>query len=310
MYQSVMAQRQSIGSSGIGFAFALVTIKDLLPDKNICLAQDQQTGTQYQLGLDKRGQIAWPQVGDVWVIDRSLGHWALRCKVTGTSAPPLTGDTALMDTATRQVVATLGELGLVSDQTTSGTTPAISGSRSVIATAMQQLLQALDATGLIIDQTTPGVPQTVSGSRNWIAPEVQVILDVLAGMGVLDDQTTPETLPVGQWQYVGGTGMPSFSSPWKNFGGTYQTARYMIDRLKFVSMEGLVGTTAAVSSLSTIFVLPSDYAPAATQFENSYRNGSVAQQLEISSAGTVRINNIPASTTVSYMNINARFSTL
>jgi hypothetical protein len=123
VYQSVIAQRQGTGSSGVGFAFALATIKELLPDKNICLAEDRQSGAQYQVGLDKRGILAWPQTGDTWILDRSLGHWALRAKVTGTSAPVIGGTRNAMSASSQSLLDLLSGLGLVDDQTTAQTLP-------------------------------------------------------------------------------------------------------------------------------------------------------------------------------------------
>lgn len=238
MYQSVMAQRQGTGSSGVGFAFALATIKELLPDKNICLAEDKQSGTQYQVGLDKRGILAWPQTGDTWILDRSLGHWALRAKVTDTAAP------------------------------------------------------------------------VVSGSRNAMSTSAQSLLDVLSGLGLVDDQTTAQTLPVGVWQVVGGGApLPAFASPWSNYDAVnYQGARYMIETDGFVSIEGLVKTSSAVSGPSTIFTLPTGFRPQVTQVKDSYRNGAVAQQLEITGTGVVRAANI-TSVTVGFMTLSCRFST-
>jgi hypothetical protein len=122
-YQSVMSQRQGTGSSGVGFAFALATIKELLPDQNICLAEDKQSGVQYQLGLDKRGILAWPQVNDTWIVDRSLGHWALRCKVTGTSPPAVTGSRSVFPPGFIALLGVLDGLGLIDDQTTSPLVP-------------------------------------------------------------------------------------------------------------------------------------------------------------------------------------------
>lgn len=159
MYQSVLAKRQGTGSSGTGFAFVLATVKELQPDKNICVAQDLQTGDQYQVGLDKRGQIVWPQVGDTWVLDRSVGHWALRLKVTGTAAPGYTGYSNLMDPDLYQLVQLLAGHGLLVDGTTANgvqpTPPAITGSVGNIPPILGQILTALDDQQLVVDQTTP-----------------------------------------------------------------------------------------------------------------------------------------------------------
>lgn len=118
MYQSALAKRVGTGSSGIGFAFVLVKIKELNPEKNICMAMDLQTGDHYELGLNKRGETAWPQVGDLWVIDRSMGHWMLRLKVTDREPPVLTGDRSVMDPDLHRLMSILQSLGLIQDGTT------------------------------------------------------------------------------------------------------------------------------------------------------------------------------------------------
>jgi hypothetical protein len=123
MYQSVLAKRQGSGSSAVGFAFTLVDVSEVHPDTNICLVSDVQTGAFTQVGLDKRDSIAWPQVGDRWIIDRSLGHWALRCKVTATAPPVITGSRNSIGASAQMLLDALEELGLVNDQTTPATLP-------------------------------------------------------------------------------------------------------------------------------------------------------------------------------------------
>lgn len=232
MFQSVMAQRQGTGSSGVGYAFDLVVIKELLPDKNICLAESMQYGTGYQLGLDKRGQLAWPQTGDRWIIDRSMGHWALRSKITATSAPVITG------------------------------------------------------------------------SRNTMSATVQSLLDTLGGLGLVDDQTTAQTLPVGVWQVPG-----ALTSPFDNYGGSYQPFRYMIETTGFVVLEGVVKTTSAITGTVPFFTLPTGFWPKKNQVFSSNSNNTACYELEVTSAGVVRLSSVPASTTISYASASCRFST-
>lgn len=155
MYQSVMAKRQQTGSSGTGFAFVLVEIKEVHPDKNICVARDVDLNSSYyELGLNKRGETAWPQVGDRWIIDRSLGHWALSAKVTDTEAPKFTGNFSTMDPDLLRLATLLKGLGLIQDDTTAGTVPAVTGSKAQITPAVQQIISILDARGVLDDQTT------------------------------------------------------------------------------------------------------------------------------------------------------------
>lgn len=271
MYQSVMAKRQGAGTSGTGFAFVLVEIKEIHPDTNICVARDvDNNASYYQLGLNKRGETAWPQVGDRWIIDRSLGHWALQAKVTETEAPEFTGNFSTMDPDLLRLMTILKGLGLVQDATTAGTVPA------------------------------------VTGSRNRISPAVQSILGILDARGILDDQTTAETLPVDVWQTPTlASPWVVYNDP---VSGAYQNPRYMIGRDGFVTMEGLAKTTADVTGTSNVFTLPSDFHPPKTIVFTSLQNGPAARQFEVMGSGVVRFNGLPTAT-VTYASIACRFAT-
>jgi uncharacterized membrane protein len=167
MYQSVLAKRQGTGSSGTGFAFVLVDIKEVHPDTNICLARDvDNNASYYQLGLNKRGETAWPQVGEQWIIDRSMGHWMLQCKVTDTQAPVFTGNFSAMDADLLRLVTIFQGMGLIQDGTTAGTVPSVTGSRAQISPAVQQIISILDAKGILNDATTA---PTVAVDT-WITP--------------------------------------------------------------------------------------------------------------------------------------------
>lgn len=114
---SVVGNRIATGSAGVGFAFRLVTVTEVVPAQNTCTVTDVTNGDTIQVGLNKRGRDAWPQVGDRWVIDRaSAGHWMLAIKVTDTQPPVATAN---LDTEPDlgALVKTLAALGLVADQT-------------------------------------------------------------------------------------------------------------------------------------------------------------------------------------------------
>jgi len=104
---------------------------------------------------------------------------------------------------------------------------------------------------------------------------------------------------------------PSLTSPWANFGGGFQGARYRRYPDGDVSIEGVVGTGAtSVSGTSAVFTLPSsDYFPQATQMFGTVMNGNVIRQLTINNLGQVRFVNLPAGA-VTFINLNCRFSTL
>lgn len=122
--QSVMANAVSTGSAGVGFALRTVVIQEVLPDKNSCRSADIQTNEMFELGLNKRGDSAvWPQVGEGWLIDRSMGHWALRCKLTPTAPPTVTGARVSMDQNLGALITLLAQQGMVGDLTTAATVP-------------------------------------------------------------------------------------------------------------------------------------------------------------------------------------------
>lgn len=222
---SVMGQTMGSGSSGVGFGFRSVEIREILTAENICLASDVQTSEDFQLGLNKRGSLVWPQVGDRWLIDRSLGHWALRCKITETSAPAVTGSRAGMD---RDL---LGLLGL------------------------------LAGLGLVQDSTTPGATPVVTGSRNAMSPAVGSVVTALAARGLIVDQTTAATVPIGVWQIPTAllNGWTVGPDPASNFGD-YAPVAYQVDSRDFLVLSGVMfgGTTTAGTNL---FSLPPAYRP-------------------------------------------------
>lgn len=124
MRQSVMANSVTTGSSGVGFALRLVVIQEVLSDQNICRVSDFYTNEGFDPGLNKRGDSAvWPQVGEQWLMDRSMGHWALKCKVTGTRPPAVSGSTANPEALLYGLVDTLTAQGMVLDQTVAPAIP-------------------------------------------------------------------------------------------------------------------------------------------------------------------------------------------
>lgn len=267
-----MAKRQGNGSSGTGFGFVLAEIKELLPEKNICVARDLQTGDEYQVGLNKRGETAWPQVGDQWVLDRSMGHWLLQCKVTEESAPAFTGFFNTMDADVLRLAMVLKGLGLIRDATTLGPTP-------------------------------PTPPSNVySGSQNTMRAEFIALLALLDTLGVIDDQTTAQTLPIGVWQ------IPTLNSPFAEYSSTYQTPRYLVDTNGFVTMSGLFKTTSAITGTNTMFTLPSGFRPPRAEVFPTLGDGNVCRQIEVQNSGNVRLANITGSVTIGFNSLTFRFA--
>lgn len=251
MYQSVMAKRQGVGTSGTGFAFVLVEIMELHPDKNICLARDVDINSStYQLGLNKRGETAWPQVGDKWIIDRSLGHWALSAKVTDTQAPPFTGNVSTMDPDLFRLVSVLKGLGLVQDATTHGSIPA------------------------------------VTGSKNVISPAVQSILSILDARGILDDQTTAETVPIDVWQSVTlQNGFTGFTS-----AGDDVTVRYKRNRDNTITVEGRATPPATAPANGVLmFTMASGFWPPVTKYQSTNIANGLSGTITFGKTGNVNL---------------------
>lgn len=271
MYQSVMSQRQGTGSSGVGYAFDLVVIKELLPDKNICLAESLQYGTQYQLGLDKRGQISWPQTGDQWVIDRSMGHWALCAKITGTRAPSYTGFSNLMDPDTYRLVQLLTQLGLVVDDTTangvSPAPPAITGSVANLPPILGEILNALDEQGIVSDQTTP--------------------------VAVAMDTWQPVVLTNGFTGYTGGT--------------DDVTVRYKINYDNTVTVEGRATPPGSVANGVAMFTIATGYRPPIPKYQTTIVANGVAGTIVYGKDGVVGLYDFGATTPTRVL-FHARYS--
>lgn len=119
MRQSVLGQAVSIGSSGVGFAFRIATINEVDAERNICRASDFYTNEALPLGLQLRGDSSvWPVVGDVWLVDRSMGMWALKSRITETSPPSVAGDRAMMDPGTSALIDLFAHNGMLTDHTT------------------------------------------------------------------------------------------------------------------------------------------------------------------------------------------------
>lgn len=75
----------------------------------------------------------------------------------------------------------------------------------------------------------------------------------------------------------------TLNSPWVNYGGGWQPARYMKDGSGTVFIEGLV---AGGAGPGTIFTLPAGYRPAQSLIFSTVANNSFAR-IDVSSTGTV-----------------------
>lgn len=257
MYQSVMAKRMGAGTSGTGFYFAVVQIKEVYSDRDLCVARDLNTSDEYDLPLSKRGETAWPQVGDRWVIDRSMGHWMLQCKVTASKPPEMTGVYSTMDPDLFRLVSLLDGLGLVTDATTSGTLPVVTGSKNVITPAVQSLLSILDA------------------------------------RGILDDQTTAETAPIGVWQSP--TLLNSFTG--HTSAGDDVTVRYMRNRDNTVTVEGRATPPGSAPANGVLmFNLQTGFRPPITKYQSTNVANGICGTITYNKVGDVQLFDFGATT--------------
>lgn len=275
-----MAKRQANGSSGTGFSFAVAEVKEVLPEKGIALVMDLNTGNMQDVGLNKRGETAWPQVGDRWLIDRSMGHWALQTKITASAPPEFTGFFNTMDPDTLRLALLLKNLGLLTDATTTGPVP----------------------------------NKVLAGSKNNMSASLISLVTLLDNLGIIDDQTTAQTLPVGVWQVVGSTpGAATYENSWTWYqdpvSGSYQAPRYMLGSDGFVTIEGLArNVTTSISGSSTIFTLPTGFRPAKTEVVSGLRDLNTVTQVETLPSGAVRVSNVSPAGTIAWVTVAMRFS--
>lgn len=260
--QSVMAQSQGGSPSAVGFALRRVLIKEVHSDLNICLATDVQTNESFQLGLNKRGSSSvWPQAGESWVIDRSMGHWALKSKITATQAPMFNGSVANSDPGLLQLVGLLNDMGVVQQTITAGSVPTVSGSRNQMDPVVGTIITILAAKGLIVDNTTAstGLP-VVTGSRNNMSTTTAKLVDILSARGILSDLSTAATASIGVWQ------TPTLQNGWVA-GSKFDAAetynppiRYQLTGDNHLEFSGWLNSGTS-TNFTVMFAVPSAYAP-------------------------------------------------
>lgn len=239
MRQSVMANAVNTGSSGVGFALRRVVINEVLPDRNICRATDVLTNEGFDLGLNKRGDSSvWPQVGDCWMIDRTMGHWALKCKITPTRPPAFNSDAP------------------------------------VRSSDMQKLVNLLVEHGIIEDTSGSPAPITATGDRARMEPALGKVLDALAGQGLLTDSTTGSTVSsLWTWQDI-----TTFYNSWvtghhdnPTLNPALRVRRIAGNR---VELNGWL-QNGNTSTFTAMFSVPGAFIPAKNQHIVCYRNDTM-----------------------------------
>lgn len=109
--------------NGLGFDQQLVKVSELLPDQYIARCMNPQTREQYSVSTTQRSHASWPQVGEYWVITRSIsGLWDFTIKINPPSAPNIVAPTTA--SVLNQAITGLVSEGLLTDgRTTPAWTP-------------------------------------------------------------------------------------------------------------------------------------------------------------------------------------------
>jgi hypothetical protein len=98
----------------VGLPYMIVQVDDL--GGEMAWVKDQY-GKKHRVRLDiRRGKGPFPKVGETWIVDRTLGHWAFAaCLVP--DLPIITGTTDDIP-ALKNLIAALEDIGLIVNQTT------------------------------------------------------------------------------------------------------------------------------------------------------------------------------------------------
>jgi hypothetical protein len=160
---------------------------------------------------------------------------------------------------------------------------------------------------------TVGTNGTVTTTDGIIAPRAEtyqspVVGDVIrisvsgSGAWIAEGRLAPAD-DSDRWQAL------TLTSPWVNYGSTYQTARYRYAGGGVVMVQGLVATGgSSVSGTSNIAsALPAALRPPAGLVWSTIINGNVVRQLEITTGGVIRATTLPAGA-ISYLSINMQFT--
>ena len=140
-------------------------------------------------------------------------------------------------------------------------------------------------------------PYLTASPEERIASEVA---DLKARLAALESRIERPIAAASQgWQ------SPTLNSGWSNFGGGFASAGYYRDPLGVVWVRGLV--VAGAGAGTTVFVLPSNYRPAANMLWMTIANtGSlVISRLDVQSDGAVVI--VIPSSPIAYVSLNCAF---
>jgi hypothetical protein len=105
-------------TSSVGFAVQQVTVREILPDRNMALCLDN-FGYEVRVTLHPLSARRMPLVGEKWMVDRKFGPWSFVAPMTN-YVPVVSGDRADLSVVIPSLLDALSELGLIDDQTTEG----------------------------------------------------------------------------------------------------------------------------------------------------------------------------------------------
>lgn len=108
---------------------------------------------------------------------------------------------------------------------------------------------------------------------------------------------------------VGDAGQPTFVSPWAHYGGGFLPASWRKDPFGTVFIDGLVKTTSAVLTNTTIFTLPAGYRPKASLMHSQHfdAGGAGSGECRVDYYADGRVQYIGPGGTVSYLSIGMAF---
>lgn len=106
-------------SHNVGFDLHQVIVEQVIPDKRLAICQEVSTKHRMEASLLPI-RVREPMVGEVWLIDQTFGLWSFAALIRAVGSPEVTGDWSQGNEVAKSLLATLVQIGLVSDATTDG----------------------------------------------------------------------------------------------------------------------------------------------------------------------------------------------
>lgn len=119
-----MAARQGLNplTRSIGFSVKTIRIKEVIPDRAVAVGVDDQ-GNTIEASLAIRRTGSWPQIGELWIVDKSYGPWTLAAELTTGEPPVVTGVKKTPEGLLGSLLGALSKLGMIKDESIDGVDP-------------------------------------------------------------------------------------------------------------------------------------------------------------------------------------------